>query len=111
MKKKRGLLIICGVLIIAALCAGVYIIQSNDRLSKAEVSVEGFSNQYADIMDGSEGMETTLTGRVGYNYAFTLPNDVYMKFGFDPRNTIGEGDDFSGLGCGWKLNIVNGETC
>ena len=105
MKKKRGLLIICGVLIIAALCAGVYIIRSNDRLSKAEVSAEGFSNQYADIFDGSEGMETTLTGRVGYNYAFTLPNGVYMKFGFDPRNTTGEDCDFSGLGCGWKIKL------
>jgi hypothetical protein len=67
MKKKKGLLITCGMVIIAVLCAGVYIIQRNGRFSKAEVSVEGFSNQYDDIFDGSEGMEITLTGRVGYN--------------------------------------------
>lgn len=105
MKKKKGLLITCGMVIIAVLCAGVYIIQRNGRFSKAEVSVEGFSNQYDDIFDGSEGMEITLTGRVGYNYAFTLPNEVYMKFGFDPRNTKGEGYDFFGLGCGWKIKL------
>ena len=117
MKKKNGLIIICGVIIAVALSAGYYIIQSMDRSAKAngektlqeqenEVSVEGFYNQFDDIFDGSEGMETTLTGRVGYNYAFTLPNGVYMKFGFDPRNTSGEGCDFSGLGSGWKLKLV-----
>ena len=28
-----------------------------------------FSNQSDDIFDGYDSMETTLTGRVGYNYA------------------------------------------
>lgn len=65
----------------------------------------GFSNQSDDVFDGYDSMETTMTGRVGYNYAITLPNGEDLKFGFDPRDTVGNTIDFSGIGSGWKIKL------
>ena len=65
----------------------------------------GFTNQYDDVFDGYANMEITMTGRVGYNYAISLPNQEDILFGFDPRNTTGEVMDFSGIGSGWKIKL------
>lgn len=66
-----------------------------------------FTNQYDDVFDGYDGMETTLTGRVGYNYAISLPNGETLRFGFDPDNTVSESVvmDIYGLGSGWQLKL------
>lgn len=73
--------------------------------STASNSPTGFTNQYDDVFNGYANMETTMTGRVGYNYAITLPNHDDLLFGFDPRNTTGEVMDFSGIGSGWKIKL------
>lgn len=97
MKNKKKVQIGAGIICSALVIGGSIAYASDDIMYALE-----------DVFDGYNSVETTVTGKLGYNYAVTTPDGKKdLIFGFSPSMANKESaySKIFDLGSGWGLKI------
>ena len=91
--KKKLLFVICCILCILTLKVDLY--ASSDEQLKTITNYSSINDEFK----GYEGLETTISGKVGYNLALnTDDNEHTLLLGFTPYNDI----SYS-ISTGWRF--------
>ncbi len=69
-----------------------------------------YTNVYEEIFDGYENIETTTSGKVGFNYVIEIPNtNKDLRLGFNPYNSSEDCfvNELYNIGLGWQYKLSN----
>lgn len=97
MKMKNNILkIMVSILLILSMGANV------SAASIEKIIVKELSHISEEVFDGYDGIETTVSGKVGYNYALNVPGKNHsILFGFTPNN-----ESSYKIATGWNLKLA-----
>lgn len=69
-----------------------------------------YTNVCEEIFDGYENIETTTSGKVGFNYVIEIPNtNKDLRLGFNPYNSSEDCyvNELYNIGLGWQYKLSN----
>ncbi len=69
-----------------------------------------YTNVCEEIFDGYENIETTTSGKVGFNYVIEIPNtNKDLRLGFNPYNLSEDCyvNELYNIGLGWQYKLSN----